>query len=300
MPRKPRKQTPAAGKKRERKTRKKKQKRGLRKLLIILAQILVFGAIVALFWKDLRGFVESFEGYKISKIEFSGMERMPEGALREAAGVGPGDNIFSAKPRILREQIMTSLVRIEEVYVSRDFARGELSIRILERHPVALVRTPLDGAPFYEADPAGVILGPSTPDETAHLPTFELAPDTSHPEEDTPATGRGFREANALHTAIESSRTLKELGHLTIDASEVSESGGDPLELAPIRAIFGADPPVTVLFHLGKYDEQVADLEKVVRAISGELRRVEVIDLRFGSDYGVAITYNDGEEGPGE
>lgn len=192
-------------------------------------------------------------GFTIREIALDGNERTSADAVYAALGIAPGDSVFDADPETLRARLIT-LPWVADAEVRRTYP-GRVTIRLIEKRPFAYWQI---GSSVVLVERSGAVIDGVEPDASLGLPVLigPGAPDVAAPLIDVL---NGQRAVSARLQAAE----------------RISERRWDLILDRGIRVR---------LPEIG-WEEQVAELERLI-VDQGVLERdLEIIDLRFPDSY---------------
>jgi cell division protein FtsQ len=197
-------------------------------------------------------------------VEITGLRRVPEAAVREAARIEPGANLLALDVEALADRLET-VPGVRRAHVVRHLP-DRVVLAVEEREPYALVSVSgADGGLFW-TDAEGYLIGPERRPTAIPLPILsgvEHPADRDHPVGDQLATGL------ALLRAVQRAG-----GRLPRRISEVD------LERAGGPALYTTDG---ILVWLGRegWEERLPRLDAVLGEIEERGEPVESVDLRF-------------------
>lgn len=197
----------------------------------------------------------------VADVEIEGLRRVPEGDVRQAAGVSPGTNLLAIEPRAVVARV-EALPGVRRARVVRHLPR-RVTVFVEEREPYALVNA--GGLVWIDAD--GYLVGPERRPGTPGLPILSgVARDGVGGERvPSPRVVAGLALVRAVQRAGgQMSSRISEIDLASAEGPVLYTTDG-----AEVR-VGDADWPQ----RLARLDGVLADLDR-----RGE--RVSSVDLRF-------------------
>jgi cell division septal protein FtsQ len=224
----------------------------LASLLIVL---LLFGGL-----KAIKSLMQKI-ALPVNSVHISGLTALSQEELLRLAKIPKGKRIIQAEFDAVAKRLAKHPL-IERVKLKRNLT-GDLSIRVLERKPVAIL----------ERDPSLFV--------DSHGKTFKLAKKPSHT---LPKISGSFitkksqkdekrallREAGNLLSIVQDALTLPED---QLDGVSIDPSLGYVLSLK--------DPPIKVVFGLPPFDLKAKRLNTILSKLGNKRSKIERIDLDY-------------------
>ncbi len=211
--------------------------------------------------------------FAVSELAVVTGERVPEGWVREALAPVVGENL-PRLPLAQAEQILRHHPWVRGADLRKDLP-ARLTVRVAERHAVALLRAP-DG--LHYLDSAGVRIAAFDPAaaRTVDLPLISAAGD-DRPEDGSPSSGETeHAKVAGLRAAV---RLLSE-----IDDVEPSWAAGlSEVEVLGVEdfRVHSQSLPFPVLVRTGTLHQRVRRFEELLPHIAARFGAVDAVDLRF-------------------
>jgi cell division protein FtsQ len=193
-------------------------------------------------------------------VEVSGARRLDEGAVRAAAGIEPGTNLFTVDVAATEARV-AGLPGVRRAHVVRHLP-GRVTVVVEEREPYALV----NAGGLHWVDAEGYLVATDARPGSTGLP---ILTGVAAPAPGTAAPSEGLRAGLALLHMLQ--RTS---GHLAARVSEVdlARPHGPVLYLVDgIEVRLGSDT----------WGDRLARLDGVLGDLDTRGERVASIDLRF-------------------
>jgi len=226
----------------------------------VLAAVCGSGLAAAL-WYGVPPTIQLARGdayFALSRIELEGNRRLGRREVLRWAGVDAHTSIWDARPDLVKMRLLNH-PWIRKVKIQREFP-NRLSIRVVERRPVAIVR--LNELNYVDA--AGHILGPLREGDSPDFPLI---------------TGLGDPEAAAffsvgVHRALRFLRLCERI-HSFDAISEVRVDRDRGLTVFPLRRA------VAVVVGWGGWRQKLARAAKVLAVWEGQMSRLATVDVSF-------------------
>ena len=192
-------------------------------------------------------------GFAVGNITITGNERTSADAVHAALGFAEGDSIFTVDPQEVRTRLM-ELPWAADVVVRRSYP-GSVAITLIEKRPFALWH---DGTNILVVERSGAVILGQQPQSFAHLPVLlgEGAPQMAAPLIDA------LSEQRAVSARLRA-------------AERVAERRWNLL-------LVGA---VTVRLPEEGWENELAELERLIVDRGVLERDIEMIDLRYPDNY---------------
>jgi cell division protein FtsQ len=217
--------------------------------------------------------------YDLAKIEIEPRDHFSERQIRQAAGLEPGQNLWTLNLRqIMRD--LEKLPYVSSAKVERHFPDA-ITIHIVERVPVVkIVGQNIDlGTPeLFYLDRDGVVLKPRT-DETAPLlpEIIGLAPAETELEPGVKIDQSSLKSAMEILDEIDHSQLNTSITIRTIDL-------GNPLFISMVTR-----QDMTITFRPNCIDQQLQRLLQIVEYPDFQQRPISSVDLT--PDNNVPVTF---------
>lgn len=92
---------------------------------------------------------------RVERVSVSGTGVLTQAQVREAADVPVGDPLVSVDTDAIESRLLRKLPRIDSVEVTRSWPHG-IGLKVVERTPVLIVKSPGNGSKYVEVDAKGV------------------------------------------------------------------------------------------------------------------------------------------------
>ncbi len=238
--------------KRRKKAKAKKVLKGIGKLSLVFLMV----AVVAVAGKKVEDFLLTSPHFRISEVNFEGLNSLERKTLESLAKIELGKNIFQVDLGEIRRRLQ-SHPQVREAIISRQFPR-RVEVKVKEREAVALVQ---DEGQVYPLDKEGFIL----PEGSLSRPLPLI---------------RGLgRRGIKVGERLEGTKLV-----IVLEILEIFSSFG-----LPISRIDLEEPGLLVRIgevkvFLGKESErerQVKELKAILNDLKERQEKAEYIDLRF-------------------
>jgi cell division protein FtsQ len=217
--------------------------------------------------------------YNLTKIEIEPRGHFTEGQIRQAAGLEPGQNLWTLNLRQVTRDL-EKLPYVSSARVQRHFP-DTVSILIHERVPVVKIdglNIDLNTKETFYLDREGVVLKPREDEDPPLLPEVvgltnsevELEPGMKL---DQPSLGRALQ----IMDAIDHSRL-----HTSIDISRIDLS-------SPLYIVMSTRQNMTITFRPDYIDQQLQRLLQIVEYPDFQQRMISTVDLT--PDSNVPVTF---------
>jgi cell division septal protein FtsQ len=217
--------------------------------------------------------------YVLNKIEIEPRGHFSERQIRLAAGLQPGENLWSLNLGQIKFDL-EKLPYVSSAKVERHFP-DTISIHIQERVPVVKIvglNIDLGTRETFYLDRAGVVLKPREDDDVPLLPEvigLSDAEDELEPGKTLDQTS--LMRALQIMEAIEHSRLNTMIGIQTIDLSN------------PLSITMTTRQNMTITFRLDYVDQQLQRLLQIVDYPDFQNRQIRTVDLT--PDNNVPVTF---------
>lgn len=188
--------------------------RNVRIIARIVLPLIVLAAIGVLLYRDIKGYLNASERYRVERIEVTGANRVSLDVIIAMSGIHKEGPIFSIERTGAAERI-SEHPRIRSATISITVP-DRVSICVAERVPVALAV--FDKA--YELDTEGFILGEYDKELFPKGPIISGVKKREAPREGDQLQEDGVKEALELWRAFSSDPISKKLTVSEIDISE--------------------------------------------------------------------------------
>ena len=217
--------------------------------------------------------------YSLNKIEIEPRGHFTEGQIRQAAGLEPGQNLWTLNLRQITRDL-EKLPYVSSAKVERHFP-DTVSILIHERIPVVKIdglNIDLNTKETFYLDREGVVLKPREDEEAPLLPEIigltnsevELEPGMKI---DQTGLGRALQIMDAIdHSPL----------HTSIDISTINLS-------SPLSITMVTRQGMTITFRLDCIDQQLQRLIQIVNYPDFQQRTISTVDLT--PDSNVPVTF---------
>jgi len=247
---------------------------------LVLAMIVVVGAALHFGMElVLNRVLYTNHRYDLSKIEIEPRGHFTEGQIRQAAGLEPGQNLWTLNLRQITRDLET-LPYVSSAKVERHFP-DTVTILIHERVPVVKIvglNIDLNTRETFYLDREGVVLKPREDEEAPLLP--EIVGLTSSEVELEPGMKldqSSLMRALEIMDAIDHSRL-----HTTIDISRIDLSN-------PLSITMTTRQNMTITFRLDYIEQQLQRLMQIVDFPDFQQRSIATVDLT--PDSNVPVTF---------
>jgi cell division protein FtsQ len=217
--------------------------------------------------------------YDLAKIEIEPRDHFSERQIRQAAGLEPGQNLWTLNLRQMTHDL-EKLPYVSSAKVERHFPDA-ITIHIIERVPVVKIvglNIDLGTRELFYLDRDGVVLKPRADDEAPALP--EIIGLTNAEDELEPGMKleqTSLTRALQIMDAIDHSRL-----HTSIDIRTINL--GDPLSITMVTR-----QDMTIIFRLDYIDQQLQRLVQIVNYPDFQQRQIRTVDLT--PDSNVPVTF---------
>jgi cell division septal protein FtsQ len=217
--------------------------------------------------------------YDLAKIEIEPRDHFSERQIRQAAGLEPGQNLWTLNLRQITRDL-EKLPYVSSAKVERHFPDA-ITIHIIERVPVVKIvglNIDLGTRELFYLDRDGVVLKPRT-DETAPLlpEIIGLAPAETELEPGVKLDQSSLKSAMEILDAIDHSQL-----HTSIDIRTINL--GDPLSITMTTR-----QDMAITFRLDCIDQQLQRLLQIVDYPDFQQRTISSVDLT--PDNNVPVTF---------
>ena len=217
--------------------------------------------------------------YVLNKIEIEPRGHFQERQIRVAAGLEPGENLWSLNlPQIARD--LEKLPYVSSAKVERHFPDA-ITIHIIERVPVVKIvglNIDLGTRELFYLDRDGVVLKPREDEPEPLLPEIiGLTPAEDELEPGMKLEQTSLTRALEIMDAIDHSRLHTSIDIRTIDL-------GNPLSITMVTR-----QNMTIIFRLDYIDQQLQRLVQIVNYPDFQMRQIHTVDLT--PDRNVPVTF---------
>ncbi len=217
--------------------------------------------------------------YVLTKIEIEPRGHFSERQIRQAAGLTPGQNLWTLNLRQIARDV-EKLPDVSSAKVERRFP-DTISILIHERVPVVKIvglNIDLNTRETFYLDRDGVVLKPRSDEAVPLMPeVIGLSPADAELEPGMKLEQSSLTRAMEILDAIEHSRL-----HTTIDIRTINLS--DPLSITMVTR-----NDMSITFRLDCIDQQLARLLQIVEYPDFQMRQIRSVDLT--PDINVPVTF---------
>jgi len=221
-------------------------------------------AVIAIIGAVARHALRTAPAFAIAQVDVAGARRVGEATVLEAAGLGPGTNLFSVDPEAVQDRL-EALPGVRSARVIRRLP-NRVTLVIEEREPYALVNAAEAGELVW-VDAAGQRVGAERRPGAFPFPILSgVEPPPADSEQPLP---------DRLRTGLALLRAIQRTGPRLVERISEMDLG------APDGPVLYTTDGVVV--HLGAqaWDERLARLDGVLGELEGRGERVAGVDLRF-------------------
>jgi len=231
--------------------------RARRRALGVAFALLLVGLLALLNW-----FLTS-PRFAVSHVEIRGLTRLREAEVRAAAGIAPGQNLFTLDGEAVARQV-ARLPRVNRAQLIRSLP-NHVTLLIEERPPFALA---VSAGRLYWLDEEGRVLGPEA---QAVAPGLPVITGLAHEEADGDlSSGERIQGALALLRAI-----LRTGSPLAARLSEIDVGQAEE------GLVLYSQDGIEVKLGSEWSEERLGRLEGVLAQLQAEQEAVATVDLRF-------------------
>jgi cell division septal protein FtsQ len=218
--------------------------------------------------------------YELAKIEIDPPGRFGEREIRQAAGLEPGENLWTLNLRQITRDLEKKLPYVSSAKVERRFPDA-ITIHIIERVPVVKIvglDIDLGNKELFYLDRDGVVLKPRTDEPPPLLPEIiGLAPAETELEAGVKLDQPSLKSAMEILDEIDHSQLHTSITIQTINLS-------DPLSITMVTT-----QNMTITFRPDCIDQQLDRLLRIVEYPDFQQRTIAAVDLT--PDNNVPVTF---------